>query len=75
MPVYEPLGLPNYHLLADREVFVYHHGFKTGERVNGGPQIQGGWNSVSMMEKTNWALMVKHSVRDWMHCMNQLAVS
>ena len=64
-----------YHLLADREVFVYHHGFKTGERVNGGPQIQGGWNSVSMMEKTNWALMVKHSVRDWMHCMNQLAVS
>lgn len=64
-----------YKLICDREVFVYHHGFKTGERVNGGPQVVGGWNSTEMMEKTNFALMTKHGLRAWMNCMNQMAVA
>ena len=55
-----------YELLIDRNVFVYHHGFKTGERVNGPHQQAGGWNSVEMVEKTNFALIRKHGLRTWM---------
>lgn len=62
-----------YVLLADREVFIYHHGFKTGERVEGGPNQKNGWNSVEKTERTNWALMEKHGLYSWMACMNQLA--
>lgn len=58
-----------YDILIDRNAFVYHHGFKTGERVNGGPNVDGGWNSVSMMEKTNFALINKHGLRTWMATM------
>lgn len=61
-----------YTLLADRQTFVYHHGFKTGERVKGGPDVRDGWNSVDMMEKTNFALWQKHSLREWISCMNQV---
>ena len=61
-----------YFLLCDRNVFVYHHGFKTGERVKGGPSVAGGWNSIEMMEKTNFALMEKHGLKAWIQCMNQL---
>lgn len=61
-----------YYLLADRNVFVYHHGFKTGERVKGGPEVAGGWNSTQMMENTNFALMRKHGLKEWIACMNQL---
>lgn len=63
-----------YNLIADKNAFVYHHGFKTGERVNGGPEIKGGWNSVEMMERTNFALMSKHGLQAWIDCMNQLPV-
>lgn len=59
-----------YSILVDRNAFVYHHGFKTGERVNGGPNIDGGWNSVTMTEKTNFALMRKHGLRAWMATMS-----
>lgn len=49
------------YLLIDREVFVYHHGFKTGERVEGTPQ-NGGWNSLQKVERTNFALINKHGL-------------
>lgn len=50
-------------LVIDRETFVYHHGFKTGERVHGGPEANGGWNSLQKLEKTNQGLVVKHGLR------------
>lgn len=50
------------YLLIDREVFVYHHGFKTGERVEGTPQM-GGWNSIQKIERTHFALINKHGLR------------
>lgn len=59
-----------YDLLIDRNTYVYHHGFKTGERVNGGPNEVGGWNSVAMTEKTNFALINKHGLRTWMETMS-----
>jgi SAM-dependent methyltransferase len=61
-----------YFLFCDRNVFVYHHGFKTGERVKGGPEVQGGWNSIQMMERTNFALIQKHGLMAFLECMNQI---
>lgn len=52
-------------LLVDRSVFVYHHGFKTGERVHGTPDKAGGWNSWSFKEKVDGALIRKHGFRAW----------
>jgi GT2 family glycosyltransferase/predicted SAM-dependent methyltransferase len=61
-----------YHLLIDRNTFVYHHGFKTGERVKGNSSVQGGWNSIQMLERTNWALIKKHGLHEFLWCMNQI---
>src|SRR5258708_1732255 len=46
------------YLVCDQEVFIYHHGFKSGERKSGGD-----YNSVSAIEKTNFALIQKHGLR------------
>lgn len=51
------------YLLIDRDVFVYHHGFKTGERIEGPANSVGGWNSIEKIEKTNHALIRKHGLR------------
>jgi GT2 family glycosyltransferase len=58
-----------FELLVDRSVFVYHHGAKTGERINGGSGQSGGWNSMEMTEKTNFSLIRKHGLRSWMDMM------
>lgn len=49
-----------YTLVCDRRSFVYHYGFKTGERVHGGPAVPGGWNSREMIDMTANALRAKH---------------
>jgi GT2 family glycosyltransferase len=54
-----------YKLIADKEVFVYHHGFKTGTRVYGDEQRKNGWNSFEHLEKTNHALIKKHGFIEW----------
>lgn len=54
-----------YKLIANKEVFVYHHGFKTGNRVYGDVQVRNGWNSYEMLEKTNHALIKKHGFAEW----------
>lgn len=61
-----------YRLVCDKNVFIYHHGFKTGERVEGPPTVAGGWNSVQKIERTNGALIMKHGLRSFMECMNQV---
>lgn len=48
------------YLVVDKNVFVFHHGFKTGQRVHGGY-----WNSADMREKTNFSLINKHGLREW----------
>lgn len=55
-------------LVICRDVFVFHHGFKTGERVRGGPDRPGGWNSQEMSEKTNIALIQKHGFQEFTNC-------
>jgi len=57
-----------YSLIGDRTVFVYHHGFKTGERIFGTPDKTGGWNSYEFTEKVDFALIQKHGFRKWFEC-------
>lgn len=57
-----------YKLIVDKNVFVYHHGFKTGTRINGDYQKMNGWNSFEMTEKTNHALIRKHGFKKWWDC-------
>jgi GT2 family glycosyltransferase/predicted SAM-dependent methyltransferase len=59
------------YLLIDRDVFVWHHGFKTGERVEGPASQANGWNSIEKMERTNFALIRKHGLRAFLDLFNQ----
>jgi hypothetical protein len=45
--------------------FIVHHAFKTGNRVKGGPDEDGGWNSQIMVDRTNRALIQKHGFRNY----------
>lgn len=58
-----------YKLVADKRVFVYHHGFKTGTRVKGNQDQANGWNSFEMWQKTNTAIIKKHGFRKWQECL------
>jgi len=58
-----------YKVLVDRDVFIYHHGFKTGERVHGNPNSPNGWNSYEKTKKTNDALIKKHGLKKWWEAM------
>jgi len=49
-----------YTLVCDRRAFVYHYGFRTGERVHGDRTVPGGWNSPQMVQKTANSLIAKH---------------
>lgn len=53
-----------YKMLCDKNVFVFHHGFKTGQREFGAA-----WNSVEMTEKTNHHLIKKHGLKEFWTCM------
>ncbi len=57
-----------YKLIIDRNVFIFHHGFKSGERLRGSGDKPGGWNSREMTDKTNHALIEKHGFKTWINC-------
>lgn len=54
------------YLVCDKSVFIYHHGFKSGERLLGGSHVKGGWNSVEKIENDNFGLIRKHGIRGFM---------
>lgn len=54
-----------YNLVLDPGAFIIHHGFKTGERVKGPMEVQGGWNSPEFTERVNQALIRKHGFKTW----------
>lgn len=54
-----------YKLIADRNVFIYHHGMQTGSRVFGDQTKVNGWNSPQFTDKVNHALIKKHGFRTW----------
>lgn len=54
-----------YGLAVNRTVFVYHHGFQTGNRVHGDHTKPNGWNSREMTDNTNTELIRKHGFLEW----------
>ena len=58
-----------YALVVRKDIFVWHHGFQTGERLNGTSDKPGGWNSQEMSDNTNMALIKKHGLQKWMNTM------
>lgn len=58
-----------YKLVVERDVFVYHHGFKTGTRLMGDAQKRNGWNSFEQWEKGNHFIIRKHGFREWCETM------
>lgn len=67
------LRLAGYKLLVDPDLFVFHHGFVTGERVYGPPEIRGGWNSPKMTEMIHKALIQKHGYEAFVETANAQA--
>lgn len=54
-----------FNLVVDPGAFIIHHGFKTGERVKGTPDVEYGWNSLQMTDRTNQYLIRKHGFKTW----------
>jgi len=59
-----------YPLYIDTSIFIYHHGFQTGTKLNGDHTKEGGWNSNKMIEETNMALIKKHGFNWWFNTMS-----
>jgi len=58
-----------YSMVVHRGVFIYHHGFQTGQKIHGGPDKPGGWNSAKMSNDTNKHLIQKHGFKKWWRTM------
>lgn len=54
------------YLVCDKNIFIYHHGFKSGERLLGGASVKGGWNSIEKIERDNFGLILKHGLRGFL---------
>lgn len=52
-------------LIVRKDIFVWHYGFQTGEKVKGGADKPGGWNSRQMGDDTSIALIRKHGLKKW----------
>lgn len=59
-----------YQLVCKRDIFVFHHGAQTGNRV-----AAGYWNSPEMQEKTNLAIIKKHGMLKFWETMVMGSVS
>lgn len=53
-------------IVVNPDAFLIHHAFKTGERVKGGADKPGGWNSKEMSDRTNRWLIQKHGFKAYM---------
>lgn len=60
-----------YRLMVNPKSFLIHHGFKTGVRVHGDQNVDGGWNSPRMQERTNRALIQKHGFKEFFITMSR----
>lgn len=59
-----------YALMVRKDIFIWHYGFQTGEKLKGTPDKPGGWNSPEMSTNINIALIRKHGLIKWMNTMN-----
>lgn len=62
-------------LLINPDAFIFHHAFKTGEKVRGPATVAGGWNSQDMMEKTRAWIIQKHGFKTYMSTMRPMDYS
>ncbi len=60
-------------LVVTPDAFIIHHGFKTGERIHGNSQKNGGWNSKEMTDRTNAGLIKRHGFKFFMETMRGLS--
>jgi predicted SAM-dependent methyltransferase len=58
-----------YSLITRRDLFVYHHGFQTGNKVHGDHTKEGGWNSRTMTDNVNMEIIRKHGFLEWWNTM------
>lgn len=61
-------------LFVNPNAFLVHHAFQTGNRVKGDSSVEGGWNSQSMNDRTNKALIHKHGFKQWFKTISEQAV-
>lgn len=61
-----------YNIIMDPAAFIIHHGFKTGTRVRGDANMEGGWNSPEMTDRTNHGLICKHRFRPYIETVRGL---
>jgi len=54
-----------YGLMCLKSTFIYHHGFQTGEKLFGGREKKGGWNSQEQVENTNISVIKEHGFLSW----------
>src|SRR5882724_2741882 len=62
-------------IVINPDAYIIHHAFKTGERVRGGPDKPGGWNSKEMSDRTNRWLIQKHGFRYYMETLRGFSYS
>lgn len=55
----------NWKMIVMKDIFVYHHGFQTGNKLHGDHTVANGWNSPQMTERTNTAIIKKHGFMAW----------
>mgnify|MGYP001572363120 CR=1 FL=1 len=52
-------------MIVTKDVFVFHYGFQTGNKLHGDHTVANGWNSPQMNERTNTAIIKKHGFMKW----------
>lgn len=62
-------------VVVNPDAFIVHHAFKTGERVKGGSDKPGGWNSKEMSDRTNRWLIQKHGFKFYMETIRGFSYS
>ncbi len=55
----------NWKMIVMKDIFVWHHGFQTGNKMHGDHTVANGWNSPQMTERTNTGIIKKHGFLDW----------
>lgn len=54
-----------YKMAILNDIFVFHYGFQTGEKVHGTPDKPMGWNSREMIDETNMGLIHRHGFMEY----------
>lgn len=54
-----------YLLLVDKNVFIFHYGMQTGNRLFGDSTRKNGWNSFEYVERVDFEIIRKHGFKKW----------